>query len=160
MIAAGQINPVRARSREDEMRLRFKAPPSSPQVISCHNAPRERDRADSPWKLCKASAADRRGPSWCSAPRCSWGDWGPCASQQAPLPLSPTVHSSKARGSESWLLSAYSCAEVSPAVLYNSSETAASLLSGGSKSYSPSPSKCTVFHRGINLQRDCCVLVF
>ncbi|XP_077030110.1 uncharacterized protein LOC143693356 [Agelaius phoeniceus] len=44
MIAAGQINPVRAGSREDEMHLRFKAPPSSPQVISCHNAPREREQ--------------------------------------------------------------------------------------------------------------------
>lgn len=28
------------------MHSRFKAPPSSPQVISCHNVPRERDRAD------------------------------------------------------------------------------------------------------------------
>lgn len=36
MIAAGQINPVRAGSWEDEMHSRFKAPPSSPQVISCH----------------------------------------------------------------------------------------------------------------------------
>lgn len=35
-IAAGQINPVRAGSWEDEMHSRFKAPPSSPQVISCH----------------------------------------------------------------------------------------------------------------------------
>lgn len=47
MIAAGQINPVRAGSWEDEMHSRFKAPPSSPQVISCYNVPRERDRAGS-----------------------------------------------------------------------------------------------------------------
>lgn len=75
MIAAGQINPVRAGYWEDEMHLRFKAPPLSPQVISCHNVPRERDRADSHWKLCKDNAAGRRGPSSCSAPRCSWVDW-------------------------------------------------------------------------------------
>lgn len=86
MIAAGQINPVRAGSWEDEMHSRFKAPPSSPQVISCHNVPRERDRADSCWELCKANTADRCGPSWCSAPRCSWGDWGPSAGEQTGLP--------------------------------------------------------------------------
>lgn len=63
MIAAGQINPVRAGSWEDEMHSRFKAPPSSPQVISCHNVPRQRDREDSRWELCKANTADRCGPS-------------------------------------------------------------------------------------------------
>lgn len=49
--------------------------------------------------------------------------------------------------------------KVSPAMLYNSPETAAS--SSESKSYSPNPSihKCTVSHREIHLQRDYCVLV-
>lgn len=162
MIAAGQINPVRAGSREDGIHLRFKAPPSSPQVISCHSAPQEKDRADSRWKLCKATVAGRRGPSWCSAPRCSWGDRGPSTAQQPPVPLWPAVHSSKAQGGESWLLWTSSCAEVSPARLYNCSETAANLHSGERESYSPCPSvhKCTVSHWEISLQKDCWVLVF
>lgn len=161
MIAAGQINPVRAGYWEDEMRLRFKAPPLSPQVISCHNVPRERDRADSHWKLCKANAAGRRGPSSCSAPRCSWGDGAhPQASRLLCLSnLQFTTAKHKAARANLWT---HSCAEVSPAMLYSSSETAARLHSGESMSYSPNPSKhkCTVFHRGINLQRDCCALVF
>lgn len=45
---------------------------------------------------------------------------------------------------------------------HNSSETAASLHSAESRSYSPNPSihKCTVSHREINLQSNCCVLIF
>lgn len=95
-IAAGQINPVRAGSWEDEVHSRFKAPPSSPQVISCHNVPRERDKADSGWELCKANTADRRGPSWSFVPRCSSGDWGPPAHKQILLPIQDAVHTRKA----------------------------------------------------------------
>lgn len=112
--AADHINPVRAGSWDGEMHSRFKAPPSSPQVVSCHNAPGERVRADSHGVLCKANTADRHGPSWWSAPRCSWGDPGPSAGEQTLLQCATEEHEvERANSCE------YSCGEVFPMKLYN-----------------------------------------
>lgn len=163
MIAAGQINPVRAGSWEDEMHSRFKAPPSSPQVISCHTVPRERDRADSRWELRKANTAERQ--TWPILMFCAQVQLGWLRSicRRADASADPTR--SSRQKSTSWrelTPGNYSCGDLFSVMPYHSSENLAqALVKGSLLTACPNPSihKCTQSHRKIELRWDRCVLV-